>query len=302
MDPRITVIIPTTAAPERRDYLSRSIDSVLTQTGVDVRVLLIANGDRCDDALLASLRENERVTVVRISEGSLPLALKTGRKYVETPFFAELDDDDLLLPQGLHNLSLGFHRHPDADVIVGNGYLRCEGSADIEINTDAELLRRDPLRALLQQQWLSPGGALFRSSEVSQTDFSNIAQYYEWTYLAAFLCLNHKLSFISSPVFVHHKGLPFSIDMSRKALFGRPKALKEILSLPLPSDVKRGFLRKLGGQYHDCSTRCLQERKQIKAITFHLISLTYPGGWRYLSYSRHLLSAALSSSFTNEKN
>jgi len=294
MEPRVTVIIPTTAVSERRDYLARSIDSVLTQTSVNVSALIVANGGRCDDALLSKLSRTKNVTVIRFTEESLPVALRTGRKYVETPFFGELDDDDVLLPRGLDNLSAGFRRDPEAHVIVGNGYLRRDGFSDIESMTDIDLLRANPLRALLQRNWLYPGGALFRSDAVSERDFSHIAKYYEWTYLAVVLCLTHKVSFVSSPVFIHHIGLPLSMDVSREALFGRIEALRTILSLPMPSDIRRGFRRKLGAQFHGCSAACLDERRNLgAAFTHHLSSLTYPGGWRYLSYTRHLLYAAL---------
>lgn len=298
MDARITVIIPTTAVSERRDYLRRAIDSVLKQSDVEVRALVIANGKRCDDAVLRELAGTKRIEVKRLAEENLPNALKFGRECVDTPYFSELDDDDLLLPQGLYDLSCAFLRDPEAHVIIGNALIRREGFDDIRIFDDIELLRTNPLGALLDKNWMVPGAALFRSEMVSAADFANIPKYLEWTYVAAMLCLKHKVSFIPRPVVAHYLGYPFSTDASREALFGRIDALRTILGLPLPADIERGFRRKLSAAYHQCSVAYLDERKYLSALTCHINSLNCAGGWRYLSYTRRVFTGPLTNQGT----
>lgn len=300
MDFPITVIVPTTGESERRHYLQRSIDSIFSQAGVDVRVLVVVNGGQWDEPLLSELETNPRIELVRLPEKSLPVALRIGRRYVKTPYFSELDDDDLLLPGGLQALAIALLKNPSADVAVGNGYVRWEGTDDVPVITDFNALRADPLRALLDKLWLYPGGAIFRTQSVTEKEFSRIVTYYEWTSLAASLCLTHRFTFVPTSVFVHHRGHPSSMDLSREALFGRIGALQAIIALPLPSDIRRGFRGKLGGQFHHCSAACLKEGRILHALAYHLASLTYPRGWRYFCYSRRLIYAMLRCRFAAE--
>lgn len=286
----VTIIIPTTAAPERRDYLLRSIDSTLTQADADVSVLVVANGDRTDVALLSRLDAMPGVTIVREPVASLPRALEIGRRHVETPLFGEIDDDDVFLPSALRVLQDALAQDPDADAVIGNALLRQDGAPDITSIPDVEQVQRDPFRALLRANWMVPGSALYRADRVPPAAFANIPRFLEWTYLATLLCLDHAVSFVAEPVVVHHLGHPFSIDASREAPYGRVTALNEILGLSLPRDIRRLFRRKLAAAFHHCSSLCLEEREMGRALGFHLGSLCYPGGWRYLPYSRYLLT------------
>jgi len=298
MNTRITVMIPTTATRRRRDFLHRSIESALTQSGVCVSVLVIANGSQCDEDLLSEVGRTAGVTVIREPVASLPRALEIGRNNINTSLFGEIDDDDLFLPSALRALLDGFGQNADADVVVGNSVLRHNGAADNFSIADIEQVRDDPLGALLQSNWLVPGTALFRSDRISPAAFAGIPKFLEWTFLAAVLCLNHKVAFVPDTVVVHHVGLPFSMDNSAEAPFGKIEGLQKILALPLTEEARRGFRRKLASAYHHCSSLCLNSRKFVAALGFHVKSLVHPGGWRYFSYARHLLTVLRQSSRT----
>jgi hypothetical protein len=224
-------------------------------------------------------------------EASLPLALQIGREHVRTQFFSILDDDDFFLPNGLSHLYRGFRRYPEAHAIIGNAIMRRDGCEDSLNTPDFSLVRTEPLRTLVNNNWLVPGSALFRTEAIPETSFANIVKYLEWTYLAAVLCKRHTLAFISEAVVVHHLGRPLSLDQSPEALFGRIRGLQAMLSLPLPNNVKHEFRRRLSAHFHDCSEECLRQENLFPAVRYHLHSLVRPGGWRYVSYTRHLLHA-----------
>lgn len=287
----ITIMIPTTATRRRRDFLQRSIDSALTQRGVSVSVLVIANGSKCDENLLSEIGRRTGVTVIHEPVASLPRALEIGRNHIDTPIFGEIDDDDQFLPSALRALLDGFGQSVDADVVVGNAVLRQNGGGDTFSIADIKQVRDDPLEALLLSNWLVPGTALFRSNRVSPASFVGIPKFLEWTYLATVLCINNRIAFIPDTVVVHHVGLPFSMDSSAEVPFGRIEGLRKIIALPLPKKTKRGFRRKLSSAYHGCSNRCLNEREFAAALGFHFRSLFNPGGWRYIPYTRRLLEA-----------
>jgi glycosyltransferase involved in cell wall biosynthesis len=286
----ITIMIPTTAKRRRRDFLQRSIDSALTQSGVCVSVLVIANGNQCDENLLSELGRTPGVTVIREPVASLPRALEIGRNNIDTPMFGEIDDDDQFLPSALRALLDGFGQNTDADVVVGKAVLRHNHAADTMSIADIEQVRDDPLEALLRSNWLVPGSGLFRSDRVPPTVFVGIPKFLEWTFLAAVLCLNHKIAFVPDAVVVHHVGLPFSMDTSAEMPFERIEGIKKILSLPLPEETRCGFRRKLASAYHHCSDLCLNKREFAAALGLHINSLIHPGGWRYLPYTRQLLA------------
>jgi glycosyltransferase involved in cell wall biosynthesis len=271
----ITIMIPTTATRRRRDFLQRSIDSALTQSGVCVSVLVIANGNQCDENLLSELGRTPGVTVIREPVASLPRALEIGRNNIDTPMFGEIDDDDQFLPSALRALLDGFGQNTDADVVVGKAVLRHNHAADT------------------MSIWLVPGSGLFRSDRVPPTVFVGIPKFLEWTFLATALCLNHKIAFVPDTVVVHHVGLPFSMDTSAEMPFGRIEGLQKILTLPLPEEIRCGFRRKLASTYHHCSNLCLNKREFAAALGLHINSLIHPGGWRYFPYARHLLALIL---------
>ena len=294
----ITVIIPTTAAPERHDFIRRAIESVLTQQGVEVGVLLVANGACCDEAFLDTLRATPGLTILRRAKGSLPLALMAGRDAVETPFFGELDDDDIVLPGGLRRLLDSLVQNPEADWAVGNAIVRCPQGTDRQSLRDLDAIRADPLRAMMQSNWLLPGSALFRTDRVPTGIFADMPKYLEWTYLAIALTLRQAPIFLTEPVTVHHIGLSHSIDLSREATFGRVAAFKQLIAMPLPQTVNRPLKGKLGALHHSCSMEHLQDGEIRQAWSCHLKSLLYPGGLAYLSFTRYLLRGALPATAT----
>lgn len=286
-DDGITIFIPTLATPARAPYLLTAAETVCSQSGVDVRLLVIANGPDCDPQALATLEHDLHAQVIRRSTRGMPAALLAGRQAVQTPFFAELDDDDELLPGTLAQRLAEMRRDPGLSAVVSNSVLR-NPDHDVDSIVDIASVRRDPLRSLLVRNWHVPGSALFRSAAVPAEWFVAVPGGLEWTYLGLLLASHGRIGFLPERGVVHYEHRPFSTYDSRGGRMDRLPALKSLLSLELPRDVKRRIRMRIGAAHHDLSNLHLDEGDRRGAWRQHLHSLAYPGGWRYLSHTRHL--------------
>ena len=286
--PVVSVIIPTLATAERALYLRRALESVQSQTGVTVLAIVVTNGARCCPEVLAELETRPGIQCIRLAQGGLPAALEAGRAQVKTEFFSELDDDDVLLPGSLDLRVRFLQARPDVDVVVANGQIRDNGDCAMSI-PDVAAVRRDPLRALMRENWLLPGAAVFRTSTISPELFADIPMYLEWTYLALLLLSKRKVSFLGEPALVHFAGHPFSVDRSMACCLGRTQALERLLEMELSGFVKRRIEHRIADGHHQVSCLWLKKAVLRKAWAAHWRSLTSRGGWRYLTYTRHLL-------------
>ena len=266
----------------------RAIQSVLAQVGVEVLVLVVANGPQCDERLLEKISVLSGVQLLRMAAPSMPLALEFGRDHVKTPFFGELDDDDVYLEGGLRRLLDALLTDTDADVVVANCIIRRDGGNDVRRILDIQSVRNNPLDALMNSTWLGPGGALFRSDSVPSQVFSQIPKYLEWTGLGVILCLNHRLMFVDDPVSIHYQGLAHSVDESRDARIGRAKSLARILAFSLPLHIRRCLRVKLGATLHACAMQHIADGDLADAWRCHIKSLFCPRGWRYITFTRYL--------------
>jgi hypothetical protein len=261
-DKAVSVLIPTLATIERAQFLHKAIDSVIAQNGVKAVPIVIANGPQCNPGVLTEIGKEIRLAV--LEDANMSKALLHGRRMVETPYFSELDDDDLLLPHALHSRLSALEQTPEADVVVSNGLLRDRGQ-EFGSHEGICACAADPLRSLLDQNWLYPGAALFRAESVGPEFFSEMPRYLQWTYLATRLALQRKIVFIDCPSFVHYMDLPFSVWASREYTVGRPEGLQSILNLDLPIDVKRRFELKMGQACDTVSRIYFSEGKFLEA-------------------------------------
>jgi len=284
----VSVIIPTLASRERGERLLRAIRSAQVQEDVAVIPIVIANGENCDPELIATLKTRRDIRFFHAEEPSLPLALKLGRDRVDTPYFSEVDDDDELLPLAFRSRLEPMAEDRRIDAVVSNAIVRNANHDGLSI-PDVARVRNDPLRALMESNWLAPGSALFRTEAVPPDVFARIPKYLEWTYLALILAMHHKLHFLERPTAVHYKHLPFSVDDSRECALERPGALKKLLELEMPDEIRYSLMKQLGAMYHKISNIHLDEGSAREAWLYHLKSVACRNGWIYLSYTRHLI-------------
>lgn len=285
---QVSVIIASLADAQRADSLDRAIASVLAQQGVHALPIVVVNGGRHDPDVLESLKRRQDIKCVHFSYGGLPEARLKGRQAVQTPFFAYLDDDDVLLPDSLELRLKPMLADHTVDIVVSNGfYARASGSIEIT-EPNIERFQHDPLRGLIEVNWLNESGGLFRTATIGEEFFQNLPPVVEWTYIAFQLAQCREIQFMDAQTFTKHD-TPLSLSKSRQYILEEPSVLLRMVALPLPSDVRRSLERKYIGSLHNVSCWFLQRREFRSAWAYHLKSLRSPAGWRYFSYTRHIM-------------
>ncbi len=290
----ISIIIPTLATSERAPFLRRALESALAQEQVRAIPIVVANGP---DFALELVRWLESRTDIRFAyreEANLAQGLASGLDLVDTPFFSELDDDDILMP---HALSSRLERMGDdeaVDAVISNGFIENDGGRVIT-RTHFSECHNDPLRRILDGHWLHPGAGLFRKGAITRDFFASMPQYLEWTYLALRLALEKRIAFIDNPSFVHYPDHPFGIWRSKARTLGLPRALDQILSLNLPSDVRLVYEKALSAASHRVSRLHLEEGDFSSALEFQVRSLRHRFDWKSLPYVASLLKRLVAS-------
>jgi glycosyltransferase involved in cell wall biosynthesis len=287
----VSVIIPTTAEPRRRDSLRRAIDSARAQRHLATQLIVVVNGPRSDASLLTEL-ETLPLQVVRLREADLPSAIHKGRLAIGSDYFSFLDDDDVYLPDALAS-RLEALEAARADFAVSNG-LDASGNTYI---SDIRAVQSDPLKALIKSNWLASCGGLYRSATISAEFFANLTKYLEWTTVAFRLMMAGK-----RVCFVDHPGFRIS-DTEGSASKQRSMesmlnaiAVFEDMFTRVPPNIRSSLAGKGAAVYHSTSHYCLQSGDLGQAWRMHASSIRM-GGWRYLTYTRHLLFQTLKAWF-----
>jgi hypothetical protein len=286
--PAVSVIIATLGLRERADLLEGAITSVAEQVDVRAIPLVVLNGTRACPDVERRLRADRRVRLVMLGEADLPTALRVGRAAVDTPYFGALDDDDVLLPGAIARRVGEFSRRRDLDVVVTNGFRREDGVDELNIPADTDI-NSDPIRSLLQRNWLLPGSWLCRTDRVGVELFEGMPSYLECTYLAASFATGYTMRWLGEPTVAYRIGSPLAESRSRRYVVGQAAALRRILRLPLPVDVQRALRRRIATAYHSAAEYDRRAGDMQEAWRWHLASLRSTGGWRYLPFTRHLL-------------
>lgn len=156
----ITTIIPTY---NRSKFLKQAINSVLSQTYKNLKILVLDNASTDDTPKLIQEMQCDRLPIeyYRHSENiGSRRNFEFGLNFVNTPFFSFLADDDLLLPWFYQEAIQIFEKNPDLALFSG---------ATIKLNEKGEI------HAVLQDSW--PNEGLFNSADpflrASANNFSN---------------------------------------------------------------------------------------------------------------------------------
>jgi glycosyltransferase involved in cell wall biosynthesis len=279
----VTVIIPTTATPAREAVLHRAVNSVLAQRGVEPTILVAANG--AVDAGVIHRLACRPVRIVCCPVPGLSAAIAHAVGMVDTEFFAELDDDDELLPDAL---ALRLDRFaPDVDVVV-TAFIRSVGGVH-EVIRVGPAVQGDPLRAMTQEAWLAAGSGLYRTNAIDAHYFRAMPAGLEWTYLGYCLALHHSIHFLDVPTLLYHADTPGSLSKLPAHVFQQPAALRQVLALPLPGPILRLVRRKYAAALHQASELEYKAGHGRAAWDWHLRSLMTRYWWRYFAYTRWLL-------------
>lgn len=288
----VSVIIPTLALRERAALLRRAIDSVCGQQEASAVPLVVVNGKRFDRSLLAELESSSRLVVTRIDDANLPNALRVGRSMVRTRWFSSLDDDDVLLSGALSRRREALIAAPEADVVVTNGY-RNDAMDDVLFQADMGAVARDPVGRLANGTWLLPGSWLARSDRVGVELFDGMPSYLECTFLAIQFSLRYRTIFRDEPTVRWHAATPGGEHLSAASLLAQPEALLQLLSMSLPSRLRRGLRRHLAAAHHAKANYYLQKGQIGHAWQQHMRTLAQPDGLRHWPLSVKILWRAV---------
>lgn len=291
----VDVIIRTLAEASRRTALLRAVESLTQAQGCAVRPIVVINGSRSDEDAVSAVERVPGVEMIRIAQAGLQRATVAGRLAVTAPYFAFLDDDDEYLPNGVDAMLEAIEAQPEGDAVVTNGFkVDCEGHRRAVIR-NIEAVGRAPLAALRVSNWLHSGcGTIFRSSSFAAEFFDDFllqqgGGLFEWTWIAYRACLSKTLYFSPATTYRINE-TPRSMSKSFEMVLFEDELLRHIEALPLPRPERRFIRRKHGTALHAISDECRRRGKSWQATMFHLRSMLKPGGWRYLTYTRHLLT------------
>jgi glycosyltransferase involved in cell wall biosynthesis len=292
----VSVIVPTRVLHQRGALLRRALASILDQQGVRAVPIVVVNGPDRDLELTRQLRADPRLRVATLDVANLPAALQTGREMVDTRWFAELDDDDILLPGALALRLQALLECPDLDAVITNGFRR-SGAGDTPSIPEVRAVDRDPLRALVfgRISWLLPGSWLCRTDAVGPEFFEHMPSYRECTYLALRLAATRRIAILRHPTVVWHADTPDSESKSPAYAFAGAVALRRMLELDLPPDVRVALRSRLAGACHTAANLHLREGQLREAWRWHFRSLVQPGGWRRALYTPRFVYALLRS-------
>jgi len=288
----VSVIMPTRARPERAALFRRAVESVLTQENVRVVPLVVINGPERDPELTDELRADPRLRVAILDDADLPAALLAGRKMVDTGWFAELDDDDILLPGALDIRLQALQGQPEFDAVVTNGFKRTAGGDTLNID-DVSSVQRDPLRSLIRASWLLPGSWLCRTDRVGAEFFEGLPKFLECTYFSVRLALGCRIRFLDRPTVVYNADTPNSESGSREYQLSHVGALRRLLDLDLPPDVRVEFRTRIRRTCQENALMYLQEGRLHEAWRWHLQSFRESGGGRSIRHTPRFIYHAL---------
>jgi glycosyltransferase involved in cell wall biosynthesis len=283
---RATVIIPTTCAADRKSQLLRAIASLTQQDGGAPKIVVVVNGDRYDGGLLTSLHDHKELVVHRLEVASVAAARHYGRKAVTTEYFGFLDDDDEFLPDALSSRLAAFEADPSADVVITNGEYRGE-RGDRPYLPAFDRIGADPLRALMDINWLPSCGGLFKAASVDESYFANMPDYFEWFSLAFRLALKTRLRFVDHVTYRVNETRG-SASKSERYLLSEPQVLEGLREQCSRADIRQQMAVKISAALHDIADHYLRSGARREALLYHLRSLAW-GGWRYVPFTRRLL-------------
>lgn len=300
LHPRVSVIIPTTCELKKFECLSRAVNSVLSQRGVDLEVVVVCNGPRVAREISGSLKVSERLRWIYLDEGNVSKARYAGLVQSRGEFFCFLDDDDELLEGSLECRVEIFEAHPDVDVVVTNGMFVFSDSERLVVpHKDRESIHQDGLMALTVSNWIGSAAPMFRGDAIWKEVFNIDLKYFEWTYIFFDIYSRHRnILFQDIQTYLKNESNDASVSHSVSYLLAESDVLSQILGLPLPDYVKHELNRKLCRSLNVKSGILMDKQQLSSAWAVHFECLM-KGGYQYLSYTRHLLRSSLRRLFLN---
>ena len=115
-DIAISIIVPVYKVEK---YLSKCVESILSQTFVDFELILVDDGspDRCGEICDKYALKDKRIKVIHKENGGLSDARNAGIQVAQGEYLAFVDSDDYIEPQLVENC-LARARDMEAPVVL----------------------------------------------------------------------------------------------------------------------------------------------------------------------------------------
>ena len=120
MTPSFSVVVPLY---DKRDFVSRTIESILAQTLPAHEVIVIDDGSTDDGADTIADLAGDRLRIIRQDNAGVGAARNRGIAEARGDWVALVDADDLWYPSHLATLAAVAQRYPQAD-LVSTGFAR----------------------------------------------------------------------------------------------------------------------------------------------------------------------------------
>jgi len=288
-----SVIIPTF---NRRQYIGKAIDSVLSQSEGDVEVIVVDDGS--SDGTVEWLFEkycNQPVRVLKNSRRKGPAGARNcGILAATGDFIALLDSDDCFLPNHLTEVRQVFERYPGIDVVFGRAVYEQNGVAvdymgpnfekklrmapKTKVDENVLVLSDDFFTHLLEYGCyfnLSTVVIKINAARELMNEELRIAEDYEyWVRLShkyRFACLNRpQISYLLHDNNISFEDAGSAADNSPSLLM----AYKIILNYPALKKNQINIIRRhMADELFSWGYRCRKKKRFREALSLHLQSL-----------------------------
>lgn len=132
----VSVVIPTYNSAE---LVGQAIDSVLKQTYKDYEIVTVDDGSTDNTKQLLAEKYNNLIRYVYQENGHISKARNHGCNVAKGRYIANLDADDLWLPEKLERQMILFEKYPEAGLVYCDGYICYLGREDTEKKRLSEL-------------------------------------------------------------------------------------------------------------------------------------------------------------------
>lgn len=290
MSPRLTVIIPVYNG---MPFLPEAVNSILSQTYSDFRLLLINDGSTDSSSEYLASLDDPRVEVIQQNNLGLCHSLNQAVfDRTESEFVARLDQDDVAFPSRLEEQINFLIQHPGYACVLSNisriggdgrefGYYKTEAKDLIE---DYELQRYGCIVhstiVFRREKFIEVGG--YRQALYPVDDFDLLLRFWE----------NSPVAVIKKPLVkyrIHGKASTFSsfwtmetntryvLEMHQRRVEGKGEIpFDEWVELDKPSGVERlmRYIRGVGKLYFREAGKLIGEGKNLQGVFYLVIALS----------------------------
>jgi len=178
--PKITVGIPYHGGSDS-DHLKACIDSILEQTVLPARIILIQNGEVGSSIRATALSTKSDKVIIDhlvVLQQGLPSALNASLKITDTEYYARMDSDDIAFPQRLEQQLQFMDQNPEISIL--GGWAR-EFSSEGGLQKSIE--KCTPTDNQVMVEWFHYRNPFVHSTVMFRMPVFKVIGYYDETYI-----------------------------------------------------------------------------------------------------------------------